>query len=69
MNQYLKTKKHIPFDEKDLVTQKIQRVESNIEYVSLETFIHGRKVVPIKYCKKIRFNEHGVMSSKISRCC
>jgi len=52
MNQYLKTKKHIQFDGKDLITPKIHRAVSNIEYKSLETFIHDRKVVPLKYCKK-----------------
>ncbi len=69
MNQYLKTEKHIPFDGKDLITPKIHRVVSSVEYRSLETFIRGRKVVSIKYCKKIRFNEHSVMSLKISCCC
>jgi|GEM_PF-5596480 len=52
MNQYLKTKKPIQFDGKDLITPKIHRAVSNIEYKSLETFIHDRKVVPLKYCKK-----------------
>ncbi len=69
MNQYLKTKKHIQFDGKDLITPKIHRVVSSVEYGSLETFIHDRKVVSIKCRKKIRFSQHGVMSFKISRCC
>lgn len=69
MNQYLKTKKHIPFDRKDLITPKIHRVVSSVEYRSLETFIHDQKVVSLKCCKKIRFNKHGVMSTEISRCC
>ena len=46
MNQYLKTKKPIQFDGKDLITPKIHRAVSNIEYKSLETFIHDRKADP-----------------------